>query len=934
MKNMDGRRPLSFSAVARAERYRNAKARQALGLTSQGEWGLALSGGGIRSATFCLGVLQWLIRNKRIADFDYLSTVSGGGYIGGWLTALIYRFGSLERLQAWQLEAAVAHLRRYSNYLTPHAGLLSLDTLAGVAIYVRNLLLNAVMLIAVLSAVLYAPLLLSALSAWLVGIGHHIAASLAAGLFFWIAWWVGYAGPSRTPPGSRMRRERFAGPAIVIPLLLAFLLLAHGMIALRHETGSMSPAAALWMFVWTGSVSYGALSLLAYLAWKKASFGSFRVSREDMQAQRKRELLDSPAAASDTVYLQHALFTVLAGSLGGVMLWVIYQYAACWLTAPPSPGAAGEPWQCNAVSLARLLRTLGQTDRSESHVGVALLIAPAMYFAGFCTLAVHVAVCRRLLTEHDREWGARWIANGGRLIGLWWGACLLAVAAPTLVRTLGAIGWGGLLAWLGASSLTARLANSFSATAAAGGSDWLRRVIYAIGPYVFVAGALVLVARLNFAVGAALAGVEPSLILDDRLAWPAVFLLQLGEDLAVWRLGTATLAPLLGAPILLAFLVGFAVDVNLFSFQSFYRNRLTRCYLGAAHFVGAERVDCEHWRGLGGRSPHSPTDLDPEDDLRLADLAAVRPYPIINTALNLNVSNEMAWQHRKAASFAFTPLACGFQLPLHFDACAGHAIFRPPQVAAHVAGGYRPTRRYLYDGVDGPKLGLPIAVSGAAFTSNAGFRTTPWMTFLLTVFGVRLGIWCSNPGLPEVWRHASPLNSLRLLVDEMLGRTSEARRYVYLSDGGHFENLGIYELVRRRCVRIVAVDASADPTFAFDDLANAIHKCRVDFGAEISFARGSLEKLQRDASSGLSAAAAAVGKVHFADGTSASLIYVKPALTGTEPRDILYYKSQHPDFPHETTLDQWFSESQFESYRKLGEHVADEALSGVLKKRS
>lgn len=916
------RRPRSFGEILRLERWRNARARKAQGIASGGEWGLALSGGGVRSATFCLGVLQWLLHSRRIADFDYLSTVSGGGYIGGWLLALLHRFGGLDRLMPWRLDASVAYLRRYSNYLTPHAGLFSLDAMAGTAIYLRNLLLNAAMLVAVLSAALFAPVLLSALSAALVGYGHHVAAWLAVALFLWVAFWVGYAGPSSTPPCSRFRREHFAGPAIALPLLPAFLLEAHGLMRLAGD------AAGPVQFVLGGALAYALLSLLAYLAWSKARFGRFFVSTAEAEAQRRRELLDSPEPFSWKIFLQHALFTVLAGSLGGAMWWVIHRYLAGWLRTAAEGGATG------------LIPQLYQADAQASHVVAALLVSPAMFFAGFCTLAVHVAVCRRLLTEHDREWSARWIAAAGRVMLLWWCACLLAVAAPPLVHAADRIGWGALFAWLAASGVTARLANTLNAAGGEGGSGGkgatavARKLLVAGGPYVFVAGALVLVAVLNFELAAAVAG-RPSAP-GAATTWAATVAAQLRADIALWRIDAGKLTLLCALPVVFAFLAGYAVDVNLFSFQSFYRNRLARCYLGASHFVDvpdAARVECRRWGGMGGRTPHLPTDLDPEDDMRLADLARLRPYPIINTALNLNVSTETAWQHRKAASFAFTPLASGFQFPLCFDAAPPAALFRPAPAERWVAGGYRPTRHYLFDGNDGPKLGLPIAISGAAFTGNAGFRTTAWMTFLLTVFGVRLGRWCSNPGLAGVWRHAAPRNSLGLLVDELLGRTSESRPYVYLSDGGHFENLGIYELVRRGCVRIVAIDASADPDYAFDDLANAIHKCRVDFGVEISFADGDLKRLQRGADK-RSSAAVAVGRVFYPQtGAEGTLIYVKPALIGTEPEDILYYQSQNPGFPHETTADQWFSESQFESYRRLGEHIAERQLSSVLEKR-
>jgi len=135
--------------------------------------GLALSGGGIRSATFNLGVLQGMARCGLLPYFDYLSTVSGGGYIGSWFAAWLKRKGFTKvchqlrpewRGQAGEETPEVQFLRSYSNYLTPQLGLLSADTWALVATYVRNLLLNLAILVLGISAVLLLPRLLVVVS--------------------------------------------------------------------------------------------------------------------------------------------------------------------------------------------------------------------------------------------------------------------------------------------------------------------------------------------------------------------------------------------------------------------------------------------------------------------------------------------------------------------------------------------------------------------------------------------------------------------------------------------------------------------------------------------------------------------------------------------------------------------------------------------------
>ena len=147
--------------------------------------GLALSGGGIRSATFNLGVVQALAELRLLHDFDYLSTVSGGGFIGGWLSKWIHhRRGDVhevQRLLAATVQAGAApsaprtephevqFLRRYSNYLTPRAGMFSADTWTLICTYVRNTMLNLTILVALLAAVFLVPrLVLAAIHLWMV----------------------------------------------------------------------------------------------------------------------------------------------------------------------------------------------------------------------------------------------------------------------------------------------------------------------------------------------------------------------------------------------------------------------------------------------------------------------------------------------------------------------------------------------------------------------------------------------------------------------------------------------------------------------------------------------------------------------------------------------------------------------------------------------
>jgi hypothetical protein len=171
-------------------------------------------------------------------------------------------------------------------------------------------------------------------------------------------------------------------------------------------------------------------------------------------------------------------------------------------------------------------------------------------------------------------------------------------------------------------------------------------------------------------------------------------------------------------------------------------------------------------------------------------------------------------------------------------------------------------------------------------------------------------------------RRAKPPNALLSLTRELLGLTSDTGRDVYLSDGGHFDNLGIYEMVRRRCRYILAVDAGEDPDAYFRDLGDAVRKVRIDFDVRIEFdppvGIGSRSKPSdpfRDF---------ACATIHYpeTDSPPGCLVYLKPAYPRDMAIDVRAYGNLHETFPHETTVNQFFTESQFESYRQLGESEA------------
>jgi hypothetical protein len=504
------------------------------------------------------------------------------------------------------------------------------------------------------------------------------------------------------------------------------------------------------------------------------------------------------------------------------------------------------------------------------------------------------------------------------------GLVAVSLYAPPLVGYAHAHsrGWASALlgsAWLG-TTLAGLMVGHSSTTGQPDGKsrlDWLA----AAAPFVFCVGALCLVSTLVH-----------DLLLPHGLTSP------LGGDSSLNAFfsesfdrtlenSPAALIVTAACLALVGLLLAWRVDINKFSLHMMYRNRLVRAYFGASNT---------------DRQPHPFTGFAKADDIHLDCLLETegklqRPYHIVNTALNLVNGKELAWQTRKAAGFTFTPAFCGFELPV--TGASGNAQL------AHEAmrGGFRPTKSYRphppkrHDEECGINLGMAVAVSGAAASPSMGYHSSPPLAFLMTLFNVRLGRWFANPIRPDVGRkgtHAakaprtSPAFGAAYLVKELFGLTDAKSDYLYLSDGGHFENLGVYELVRRRCRLIVVVDAGADGAFDFEDLGNAIRKCGTDLHIEIEIDVGKID-LKKPAE--FSRAHCVTGAIRYDKvdhgAPCGTLLYIKPSLLGTEYADVLNYRKTNKTFPHQPTADQWFDETQFESYRALGYKIGKVALA-------
>lgn len=830
---------------------------------------LCISGGGIRSATFALGVIQGLARCGVLDKFHYLSTVSGGGYIGGWLTAWMHRDGMntvIAKLTATP-DSPLTHeplpirrLRDYSNYINPKLGLLSADTWTLIATVLRNMLLNWFVLIPLLAAALMIPragvpvLRMEVSQTWQT-------VCLIAGCLA-LAWGIGYIGLHRPSLEAKRGDQNSFLKWCFLPLTLAAILLVTYWAWIDHK-----PEATTFVpFVILGVV----INLIAFLGG--AVFSPSKVGWRTVV---------------------EAILVIITGALSGVLIW----YAATEIF--PNP------------------------HQSETCLLLYVCFsAPLFLLALLLAETVFVGLCSYLTSDHDREW---WSRSGAWLliyIVVWSAASALLIFGPMFflwlnsdpifwVETLGStFGLSGLFTSLiGSSSKTAPREGSAQEGKQKNGGGFLSGVVKALLLPVFVISLVLLIA-----LGAEL--VLHRTIPDE---W---------RDYQVRLIETpfGDVLTLLFALLAFGFVMGLFININKFSLHAMYRNRLIRAYLGASREE---------------RDPNLFTGFDDNDNIQMHELwpnrnedgnpRPTQPFHVVNMALNLVAGKKLAWQQRKAESFTVSPLHAGCY-------CVG----------------YRKTEyddgkeKTYYGGREGISLGTSVAISGAAASPNMGYHSSAVITFLMTLFNARLGWWLGNTGKAgdRTFKYAGPVMAAKPMIDEALGLTDDCNKYIYLSDGGHFENLALYEMVLRRCHTIVVSDAGQDGDFKFGDLGGAIRKIRIDFGIPITFEKGVHIYSRKEKKKGYYCA---IGNIEYScvdgAGTDGTLIYIKPAFYGDEPRDVYQHAVGNEAFPHDPTADQWFDESQFESYRILGSYAisrmwghpspddtAPPSLDGFLKK--
>ncbi|MFO0979822.1 MAG: GMC family oxidoreductase [Planctomycetaceae bacterium] len=824
--------------------------------------GLALSGGGIRSATICLGLLQTLATSRLLRRIDILSTVSGGGYIGGFLGRFYDRLKQSEHRQpgestvnpATLVEASLANnnspevswLRKHGNYLAPNG---EGDGRLNLAIFVRNLIsvhlvvgLALFALFGLANSLRYAVLDPAMAAAGLafdcsdLPIGHLVSALFGP---FFSPWYL---------------LSEFLVLFLVIPRIAAYWIVSQEV----HQSFKRIPlivlfgvsAGLLFLSVKDGFVPelmLMGLSLFTTLfhaeqAWIRGDRRERAVGIGSVEVQRART----------RNYLTYDLGLALA--LAGL---------ATAFVAIDATGHALQQW-----------KLAGNTSYAQAFASILAAIMGVMPVARWIT--------GKLTQESGPTSGFVRILKRDMVLGL------MGIVLLTLPLVF----------------------YSFASHAAFDGGNSLRF------------GILV-------------------------------------------TLTAAGITVLFAAPSAVSF-------VNRSSLAETYAARLARAYLGASNPIRQRPEGANVTEVIPGDDVASLADYEPH--------LAGGPFHLINLTLNQSVDRTSQRVKRDRQGEILSVSSLGMTVGE-----TSHAIWRNSGLPSDCAGRKRPMRlepiglspgqrHPLVDNTNKPtdlaemlSLRQWVGLSGAAIDAGRGRSSALGTALLMGLVNLRTGYWWDS-GISNASRFGFPeLTLMRrllylvprffatqcLVLYEWTNRfPGTADRFWHVSDGGFFENLGGYELVRRRIPRIVIVDCGADPNYEFEDLAEMIRKVRIDFGAtvepfsgtEVCSLRksvipspigeqlGALSELVPASSDGSgqkqSAKHGTLFRVTYADapGQQSIILYIKATFTGDESIDIQNYRVGHPEFPHEPTADQFFDEPQWESYRRLGQHIADKLI--------
>jgi hypothetical protein len=778
--------------------------------------GLALSGGGIRSSTLGLGVLQSLSRHNLLPRVDYLSTVSGGGFIGGCLSSTLNdpearsdaeNFPLLENAGSAESNE-LTQLRHSGKYLAPEG---FLEKLRIPALLVRGMLINLVLILPVIVLAVF----FTEFWAEFLGFGDEILVHvmrLSTVLFIVLALvppYLSFLFVNRFNWKSRQRYEY---------VFIFFLVIALAALSLYPLT---------LLIEYSIDISWGRLiyTTIDGFSWATHSpqFWLIVLATVSVLAMAGR-------ASRNLASLRNRLMLYLAALIGPGLIFTTYALLCVWQVDSPyihlSAGYNLPKFDAHELSKGYLPEVLMARMREEDQ---PLDMKPGDKL----TETIEEGKSWRV-SDGTHEYAIRLQGRNVQVENQW---LVKALDKPTLPDSV-----KSLLADRG-MEIEGEVKVE---TSERGG--W--RFDVADQEYTITRPQD---ARIRISP-------QPRDLLDK---WDKLFY---------------------SGAILLFILNFIFVNVNFTSLHGFYRDQLTRGFLF--------RKGTKSGRDSGRRVKMS--------ELNTAGSAA--PYHLVNVTMNLQGSDDIKLRGRGADFFL---------LSRHFIGSdrTGYVLTESMEEAdPHM------------------DLGTAMAISGAAASPNAGSVAIRPLVFIMTMLNLRLGYWAPNPyklkdksaiGRFLMVRGAGPTYVFR----EAMGYLDARHTFVNLSDGGHLENMGIYQLLRRQCRVIICSDGECDPLMQCGGLVKVIRLAAIDLGIRIDI---DIDALRKDKETQYSAAHYVVGDIDYGNGKKGKLYYIKASLTGDENLYIREYHQRFPEFPNESSAEQFFSEEQFEAYRALGSHMADE----------
>lgn len=923
-------------------------------------WGICFSGGGIRSATLCLGIMQKLIKKDLFKRFDYLSSVSGGGYIGSCLTSLLskpenftfknapetgvepknspfvelnildgHKDASSVRLGVWH---QLHHLRTHGEYLISQKGLLTRDVQR-------------------------------AIGTLIAGIMHHfvlfglVLISLTALLHFFLFSITGnYAS-------TQQKQEEVSPLVKTVPFLSELNYLNDTYYKITDKT---------LHYLEGKKVSKDIINQLlphkdkVFYEGRENFMDTVREITTNSEYQQWIEEGAKDPKESQLSYVINEMRTWLYARLGiplkkmlfdgikqkyipyivtffiGIILWIIpfylvkkvelniYQSSEETVESAKSGFNIEDHYESKFITYTNmgsfLFITLwaliygiwNSSHNDPNNNYLAALFLPVGYSVGAMLTSFSLSnYLRSKLKREDRV--RRSLFNG--IQGAAFYSILYALFMPILIVFLFSINYFEPSFWWALTSLAFGYF-IFRKSGKVGDIKQILAKFYKI----LLTLLLLLFTALVFNL------ISDTLIRHVYPSWSIAWTVK------SWTTNLAPFVICLGSALVIGIL-GMIINSNRISPHYFYRDRLTETYLKTdARILRGEKYKKDQ-QGMPVVSVRN------HENLKLSELGDNNnrgPYHIIVAALNLQGSDEL---NRKT------------MLSEHF-------IFSKYYVGSKVTG-YVRTEKYRNDKT---KLARAMTISAAAAGSAMGFHSFGAQAFATTLFNVRLGYWMANPWYyvkdnenPEPKRPFWP----RWLMLELLNKMTARETMVNLSDGGHTgDNLGLLPLLQRRCKVIVVCDGEADKNYNFNSFNNAVRMAYIEENIEIDIDLSKIvPEKNKDGSYKLSKKSVAIGKIIYnpvkkgEKKTTGTLIYLKSSMSENDtseceeefsmtdeklpqdeaessvrehkkhlPAHVINYKNENSDFPHQTTADQFFDDAQFEAYRALGEHIAGQAI--------